>query len=281
MTCNYCRAQNHADDHRCTRCGRRLSDEPAGRPAMFPVQQSAAAPKLETIEAPVPLPARPGPQLVRDLPSAIPASREVVQPSLFGPVAVASTKSVTAAQQQQVPKPRPPRRRSDPTTQGTLDFDATADGSRTLPTSVEATVYCNAPVALTSQRIVAGAIDVLVPLAGFATFAVAFQWMAGSIELSKATAPFFGAAALLIALFYRLVCCLGNMDTPGVQWAGMRLLDFDGRIPGRKARIRRIAGGLLSVISAGLGLIWAVFDEEKLTWHDHMSGTFPTIRYRS
>src|SRR3712207_5689535 len=66
MTCNYCRAQNHSDDHRCTRCGRRLSDEPANRPAMFPVQQSAAAPKFDTVEAPapVPLPARPGPQLV-------------------------------------------------------------------------------------------------------------------------------------------------------------------------------------------------------------------------
>ena len=42
----------------------------------------------------------------------------------------------------------------------------------------------------------------------------------------------------------------------------------------------RMAGGLLSVISVGLGLLWAVFDEDRLTWHDHVSRTFPTIRYR-
>ena len=284
MTCNYCRAQNHSDDHRCSRCGRRLSDEPAARPAMFPVQQSAAAPKLDTVEAPAPLPAiaRPGPQLVREVPVApVPASREVVQPSLFGPMEVAKSRAEAAAQATHVPRPRPPRKRPDPTAQGTLDFDATADGSRALPTSVEAAVYCNAPVAPATQRMIAGAIDVLVPLAGFAAFGTAFQWMVGGVELNSQTLPFLGAAAVLIMAFYRLVCCLGNMDTPGVQWAGMRLLDFDGRIPTRAARMRRIAGGCLSTVSACLGLLWALVDEEHLTWHDHMSGTFPTTRYRS
>ena len=276
MTCHYCRAQNHPEDHRCSRCGRRVEDDSARRPAMFPVQQSAAAPAIESLEAPAPLPARPGPQLVRDLPGVTPASHEVVQPSLFGPMEVAKV-----AQAAPVPKPRPPRRRPDATGQGVLDFDRTADGSHTLPTSVEATVYCDAPVAMTAQRVIAGAIDVLIPLAGFAMFAVAFHSTAGSVELNAKTLPWFAAAAALIAIFYRLVCCLGNVDTPGVQWAGMRLLDFDGRRPTRQARMRRIAGGFLSVISVGLGLLWAVFDEEKLTWHDHMSGTFPTIRYRS
>lgn len=244
---------------------------------MFPVQHSAAAPVIETVEEPAPLPARPGPQLVRDLPSATPASREAIQPSLFGPMPLAK-QGVSASPA--VPRPRPPRRRPDPTAQGVLDFDKTADGSHTLPTSVEATVYCDAPVALTAQRIVAAAIDVLVPLAGFAMFAIAFRTTAGSVDLDAKTLPFFGAAAGILAVFYRLVCCLGNMDTPGTQWAGMRLLDFDGRLPSRHARMRRMAGGFLSVVSVGLGLLWALFDEEKLTWHDHMSGTFPTIRYR-
>ena len=282
MTCHYCRTQNHSDDHRCSRCGRRLSDETSARPAMFPVQQSAAAPVLDATEAPAPVPPppRPGPQLVRDLPSAPLASRDIVQPSLFGPMEVGRSK-LAVTETAHVPRPRPPRRRPDPAAQGMLDFDATADGSHTLPTSVEAAVYCDATVAPASQRIIAGSIDVLVPAAGFTLFAVAFHWITGSVELNSVTLPFFGAAAFLIGLFYRLVCCLGNMDTPGVQWAGMRLLDFDGRIPSRQARMRRVAGGFLSFISAGLGVIWAAFDEERLTWHDHMSKTFPTIRYRS
>jgi hypothetical protein len=40
--------------------------------------------------------------------------------------------------------------------------------------------------------------------------------------------------------------------------------------------MRQLAG-LLSVVSAGLGLVWALVDEENLTWHDHISKTFPTV----
>ena len=29
-------------------------------------------------------------------------------------------------------------------------------------------------------------------------------------------------------------------------------------------------------IFGGLGLVWALVDEENLTWHDHISKTFPT-----
>jgi len=28
---------------------------------------------------------------------------------------------------------------------------------------------------------------------------------------------------------------------------------------------------VLSMASAGLGLVWALVDEENLTWHDHIS----------
>jgi hypothetical protein len=28
----------------------------------------------------------------------------------------------------------------------------------------------------------------------------------------------------------------------------------------------------------GLGMFWALMDEEGLTWHDHMSRTFPTVQ---
>jgi hypothetical protein len=39
--------------------------------------------------------------------------------------------------------------------------------------------------------------------------------------------------------------------------------------------MRQLAS-VLSLISAGLGLVWALVDEENLTWHDHISKTFPT-----
>jgi uncharacterized RDD family membrane protein YckC len=56
----------------------------------------------------------------------------------------------------------------------------------------------------------------------------------------------------------------------------LRLLNFDGRPPTREQRMLRLGASFLSVLSAGLGLLWALVDEESLTWHDHISQTFPT-----
>jgi uncharacterized RDD family membrane protein YckC len=75
---------------------------------------------------------------------------------------------------------------------------------------------------------------------------------------------------------YRLLWCLGNGDSPGMRFAGLRLVDFDGRAPSREQRLLRQLVTLLSTLSAGLGLVWALVDEESLTWHDHISKTFPS-----
>jgi uncharacterized RDD family membrane protein YckC len=80
----------------------------------------------------------------------------------------------------------------------------------------------------------------------------------------------------VLALFYRFLWGIADGDTPGMRFAGLRLVDFDGRKPAREARLLRQAAGLLSLGSLGLGLVWALVDEESLTWHDHISKTFPT-----
>jgi len=46
----------------------------------------------------------------------------------------------------------------------------------------------------------------------------------------------------------------------------------------KNSALALLAAACLSLCSAGLGLIWSLADEEGLTWHDHMSKTFPTIR---
>jgi uncharacterized RDD family membrane protein YckC len=63
-----------------------------------------------------------------------------------------------------------------------------------------------------------------------------------------------------------------------MRFAGLHLVDFDGRAPSREQRLLRQLVTLLSTLSAGLGLIWALVDEENLTWHDHISKTFPSPR---
>jgi uncharacterized RDD family membrane protein YckC len=65
--------------------------------------------------------------------------------------------------------------------------------------------------------------------------------------------------------------------TPGMRAMRLTLINFDGFPPDAASRWRRYLGGALSVCAGGLGILWALVDEESLAWHDHISKTFPTI----
>lgn len=136
-------------------------------------------------------------------------------------------------------------------------------------------IYCDAPVALPGHRLLATAVDTSMVLIGLGVFLSIF-FLGGDLVISRQTAPFLIAVGAVIALFYRSLWYFGNGDTPGMRFAGLRLVDFDGRRPDREQRGMRQAAALLSLLAAGLGLVWALVDEENLTWHDHISKTFPT-----
>jgi uncharacterized RDD family membrane protein YckC len=240
---------------------------------LFPVQTSAAAPALDpepilrSQASPVQVPARP--QLVRDLTRNPEPAAGPVQASLFGPMEV-----LKQAPAQTTRNSSPvTRRRQDRSAQGQFDF------THTLPTSVVAALHCEAPVALAAHRAMAAAIDLGIPLVGFAVFLGTFRAIGGSISLDAASLPYYGVALMLITTLYRLLWCLGNCDTAGVQWAGLQLLNFNGQMPTRTERARRLAGGVVSTIALGIGLIWSLVDEEHLTWHDYISNTFLTPKF--
>lgn len=61
--------------------------------------------------------------------------------------------------------------------------------------------------------------------------------------------------------------------TLGMQSWGLQLETPDGGKPTlAKASIRFFAA-ILSWIPAGLGFLWQLWDKDKLTWHDRISGT--------
>jgi uncharacterized RDD family membrane protein YckC len=80
----------------------------------------------------------------------------------------------------------------------------------------------------------------------------------------------------VVTFFYKLLFCLANGDSPGMRWTRLALVTFDGQRPTRTQRMHRLTSGVLSFCAAGLGFLWALVDEETLTWHDHISRTFPT-----
>jgi uncharacterized RDD family membrane protein YckC len=122
----------------------------------------------------------------------------------------------------------------------------------------------------------AASVDISVILIALGLFGVILFACGADLSFTRESAPYFAVVIFCTAMFYRLLWCFGNGDSPGMRFAGLRLVDFDGRSPDRHQRLRRQFASLLSALSAGLGLAWALVDEENLTWHDHISKTFPT-----
>jgi uncharacterized RDD family membrane protein YckC len=169
-----------------------------------------------------------------------------------------------------------PRRAAD--SQQALQFPE-AEGDAVLGAQNEL-IFCDAPVALPGHRVLAALVDISWILIGLGIFVCTFfgaAYLVGAdFVISRQTAPFLIAVGAVIALFYRSLWYFANADTPGMRFAGLRLVDFDGREPNRDQRGLRQVASFLSLVAAGLGLVWALVDEENLTWHDHISKTFPT-----
>ncbi len=267
MDCRFCGALNEEDDHRCTRCGRRLRASTA-RPApdTYPVITSAAAPALANLYQMV---AKETETVTEG--SSDDSRRFSYQRALFSEMPrVMPTASVAVAEPPRSNRATRTRNRRTVEGQQSLSFQSPLD------TQVEAVIFCDAPVALPTHRMIASALDLSVILMGLAVFLVTFHLAGGEIVLTKQTIPFFCTIAAVFALFYHFLFCISGGDSPGMRWAQLRLVNFDGQPPDREQRVYRLIGSCLSILAAGLGLIWALVDEESLTWHDHMSNTFPS-----
>lgn len=277
MQCKYCQSWNEHDERRCVRCGRRLHlASPRSAPETYPLSSAGslafeALPGGQPLASAPPNPTEYQPSLFRDAAYGDRVAGPKVVPIPMLTPARFPAPSGSPARRSRPSPPRTPRRAPD--SQQSLDFHGESAG---LGTEVHAVIYCDAPVALPAHRMIAAAFDISMILIGVGLFLGIFFLSGGILMLSKQNAPFLILVGVLMTLFYRTLWVLGNGETPGMRFAGLRLVNFDGRPPDRDQRTFRQISSLLSVLSVGLGLVWALVDEESLTWHDHISKTFPT-----
>ena len=78
---------------------------------------------------------------------------------------------------------------------------------------------------------------------------------------------------LTLLLYHALFFTLA-MSTPGMKYAGIGLCTFDNASPTRTGLRKRLGAMVLSLLPMGLGIVWAVFDEDHLSWHDRISQTY-------
>ncbi len=69
------------------------------------------------------------------------------------------------------------------------------------------------------------------------------------------------------------ICWTRSGQTLGMLAWRIRVVRANGeRLRWRDAGLRLVAA-LLSWLAAGMGYVWLLFDPERLTWHDRLSGT--------
>lgn len=160
--------------------------------------------------------------------------------------------------------------------QGELEFLAPVQPKpRTLGTTVEATIFCEAPVATPMHRAVAAAVDWAMVAIGYVLMLAAYFLCGGQFEFNRLNLLIFAGGLMVAALSYGIFWTIAATESFGMQWAHLRLITFDGYVPDTRQRILRLAGSCLSIFTV-LGALWALADEEGLGWQDHMSRTFPT-----
>ncbi len=129
-------------------------------------------------------------------------------------------------------------------------------------------------VAPMAQRVFSGLIDILIVLVGAAVFVmivlragVPIPQEKGGFLLAMTVPGFFWAIYEYMFLVYA-------GSTPGMQMARLQLVTFNG-VPARRAvRRGRAVAMALSTLALGLGVVWALLDEDTLCWHDRITRTY-------
>jgi uncharacterized RDD family membrane protein YckC len=134
----------------------------------------------------------------------------------------------------------------------------------------------DARVARPAMRLQAALLDAAFVAAGMTVAALVFYVAGGRFQWSgKVAAPYLGAC-LALAAFYHLFFAVLGRESAGMRCMGLRSLTFDGNPPGWRRLTLRFVLFCLGIGAVGVGLLWALVDDEALTMHDHMSKTFPT-----
>ena len=122
-------------------------------------------------------------------------------------------------------------------------------------------------------RALAGAADAALLACSLGAFFLTYWLCGGRFPLTRVGITAFAGAALCLAFGYIFLSLYYGAATAGMAWFGLRLATFEGRPARRDQRLLRALCLVPSALAVGLGFIWATVDEERLTWHDRMSGT--------
>lgn len=113
----------------------------------------------------------------------------------------------------------------------------------------------------------------LVMLAGLVSFLAMAVTAKNALPLRELEVVVVLGLGLISVLYHSLFYAIAK-GTPGMWYAHISLCTFEGKSPTRAQRFSRLGAMVLSLLPVGLGVVWAMFDEDHLSWHDRWSQTY-------
>ncbi|MDQ1404788.1 MAG: hypothetical protein QOG55_417 [Acidobacteriaceae bacterium] len=151
------------------------------------------------------------------------------------------------------------------------DPEASQGETEELTENAQAGLY---PVAPLGDRQLAGIIDAVCLLFAFGGFVALFGSLGGQLTLGKMNAAVYLTALSVVYFQYFALFTIFGATTPGMMFRGLQVMSFSGEPPTPRQLLLRSAGYMLSAGTCLIGFLWALWDEDQLTWHDRMSKTY-------
>ena len=130
------------------------------------------------------------------------------------------------------------------------------------------------PVASLEDRRLAGLIDSACLLFAYGGFLALFGSLGGQFTVSKLSAAVYAATLVIVYVQYFALFTVFGGTTPGMMLRGLHVVNFAGEMPTPRQMLWRSVGYMLSAGTLFLGFLWAIWDEDGLTWHDRLSQTY-------
>jgi uncharacterized RDD family membrane protein YckC len=120
-------------------------------------------------------------------------------------------------------------------------------------------------------RLMATTVDLIMVGFAFTLFAGVTAHFAHRLPMGLPGAIAAGGTFAALYPLYELLFFTFSDQTPGMRYARIGLCTLSDENPSRSAIRRRILAQFIALCPFGLGILWALLDEDGLGWHDRIS----------
>jgi uncharacterized RDD family membrane protein YckC len=126
------------------------------------------------------------------------------------------------------------------------------------------------------ERRQAGLLDFIFLALAYVGFLGLFRSLGGHFYFARVDTVVYAAAFVLFYALYFAIFTIFGGATPGMQLRGLYVVRLDGHLAENRQLLWRGFAYLLSAGALMLGFLWALWDEDRFTWHDRISHTYVT-----